>query len=459
MSSTSSLLELILNQEASHAYGDDTNYTLQDETFGSAVLRNTQSITNRSQQLFAGNGVGYKAIILAYQDQGLTISTTGRTNTSGEQQKTPPVDGILGSLANGLKALGFSADAPQVQALSQINILNGISAHVWIPTLDRKVPEVYKTSDNNSAIGIKDLQSFPVCKIDDERLVQSLPPIGSLVVVDYENRETKSGLTLKYSVCTDASFARIIMTEFTQIDISDIQFKAVMAHEIIEDSSFDIPQGDPIPATPPRRSDKCSSTPATAADINNAYWQIKAVPGWADKIVLVANRLRIPDPGWLANVMYFETGADQINPYSKATPKERMKTFDPSITNHIGATGLIQFMPSTATNLGTTSAALAAMDPLEQMDYVELYLQPYSGRMKTSSDLYMAIFLPVAVGHGPDYSIYDYHARNPPQRWEGRGEEWAEIYLAQNLGIRTAGDYQKFADRHAKLPVCLEVSS
>jgi len=453
MSSTSSLLELILNQEASHAYGDDTNYTLQDETFGSAVLRNTQSITNRSQQLFAGNGVGYKAIILAYQDQGLTISTTGRTNTSGEQQKTPPVDGILGSLANGLKALGFSAEAPQVQALSQINILNGISAHVWIPTLDRKVPEVYKTSDNNSAIGIKDLQSFPVCKIDDERLVQSLPPIGSLVVVDYENRETKSGLTLKYSVCTDASFARIIMTEFTQIDISDIQFKAVMAHEIIEDSSFDIPQGDPIPATPPRRSDKCSSTPATAADINNAYWQIKAVPGWADKIVLVANRLRIPDPGWLANVMYFETGADQINPYSKATPKERMKTFDPSIINHIGCGGLIQFCPgSGAAQVGKTVGELTAMGALEQMDYVEKYLTPYIGRMNTSADLYMAIFFPAAVGHGPDYSMYDYYV-------EREGQEWADTRYAANNKSRTAGDYQKSADRHAKLPVCLEVSS
>ena len=160
MSPPSNLLELVLNEESSHAYGDDTNYTLQDETYGGSALR--QSITEKSQQLFTGNGIGYKAFILAYQNQGLNNSTTGKTNTNGAIQTASPTDGILGSLANGLLALGLGEDDPAVQALSQINVLNGIKAYVWIPTLDRKVPEVYKTSDNNSAIGIRDLQSFPV---------------------------------------------------------------------------------------------------------------------------------------------------------------------------------------------------------------------------------------------------------------------------------------------------------
>ena len=241
MSPPSNLLELVLNEESSHAYGDDTNYTLQDETYGGSALR--QSITEKSQQLFTGNGIGYKAFILAYQNQGLNNSTTGKTNTNGAIQTASPTDGILGSLANGLLALGLGEDDPAVQALSQINVLNGIKAYVWIPTLDRKVPEVYKTSDNNSAIGIRDLQSFPVCKIEDERLISSLPPHGSLVLVDYENRETKSGLTLKYPICTDANFARIIMGELRQ-ETSPAEPQTT--RDVLVENKLSVPTGDPI---------------------------------------------------------------------------------------------------------------------------------------------------------------------------------------------------------------------
>jgi hypothetical protein len=57
-------------------------------------------------------------------------------------------------------------------------------------------------------------------------------------------------------------------------------------------------------------------------------------------------------------VMWFESG----------------KTFSPSKTNHIGAVGLIQFMPDTARTLGTTSEKLKAMSAMEQLEYVEQYL-------------------------------------------------------------------------------------
>lgn len=38
-----------------------------------------------------------------------------------------------------------------------------------------------------------------------------------------------------------------------------------------------------------------------------------------------------------------------------------------------GATGLIQFMPSTAKQLGTTTDKLAAMTEVDQLDYVAKY--------------------------------------------------------------------------------------
>src|SRR4051812_1834879 len=62
----------------------------------------------------------------------------------------------------------------------------------------------------------------------------------------------------------------------------------------------------------------------------------------------------------IATVMGFETGT----------------TFSPSIRNAAGsgATGLIQFMPSTARSLGTSTDAMAKMTDVAQLDYVAKYL-------------------------------------------------------------------------------------
>jgi hypothetical protein len=80
---------------------------------------------------------------------------------------------------------------------------------------------------------------------------------------------------------------------------------------------------------------------------------------------------------------------------------------DPAAVNRIsGATGLIQFMPSTARSLGTTTEALARMSAIEQLDYVFAYLRPFIGRMNTLSDIYMAILWPAAVGKPDDYVLW-----------------------------------------------------
>lgn len=64
------------------------------------------------------------------------------------------------------------------------------------------------------------------------------------------------------------------------------------------------------------------------------------------------------------------------------------------------ATGLIQFMPTTAVDLGTTTEKLAKMNHAEQMVYVEKYLKvKLSGVTNPSlGDMYMAVLWPKAVG-------------------------------------------------------------
>ena len=87
---------------------------------------------------------------------------------------------------------------------------------------------------------------------------------------------------------------------------------------------------------------------------------------------------------------------------------ESAETFRPDIKNAAGsgATGLIQFMPSTAKGLGTTTQALAAMTAEDQLRYVYKYFEPYRGRLHNLGDVYMAILWPKAVGKPDHYVLF-----------------------------------------------------
>jgi hypothetical protein len=144
--------------------------------------------------------------------------------------------------------------------------------------------------------------------------------------------------------------------------------------------------------------------------IAEAYPKAKS---FANEIVSTADRLKI-DPAWLANVINFESG------------------FSTSIQNRFTkATGLIQFMPSTAARLNTSTDSLKGMNPQQQLVYVEKYFQPFIGRMKSQEDVYMAVFYPVAMGN-PDY-VFKLSVQ------------------AVNPGIKTPRDYTAKANRNAKL--------
>ena len=116
------------------------------------------------------------------------------------------------------------------------------------------------------------------------------------------------------------------------------------------------------------------------------------------------------DPEHLLQVMKFETGG----------------SLDPAQKNRAGsgATGLIQFMPSTAqelTGADTKAAAikiLESMTPTEQLDYVKKYLAPFKGKLNSLDDLYMAILFPKAVGRDPEYVLFKDGTK---AYWQNRG--------------------------------------
>lgn len=99
-------------------------------------------------------------------------------------------------------------------------------------------------------------------------------------------------------------------------------------------------------------------------------------PAFISKVEAMAERLGT-QPEYLLAVMSFESG------------------FSPSIRNHAGsgATGLIQFMPGTAAELGTTTDALARMSAVDQLDYVERYFNNRSdpGQLDTLEGVYTTV--------------------------------------------------------------------
>lgn len=86
---------------------------------------------------------------------------------------------------------------------------------------------------------------------------------------------------------------------------------------------------------------------------------------------------------------------------------ETAGSWSPAIKNPGStATGLIQFLESTAKGLGTSTANLANMTRAQQMEYVGKYLEPYKGRIKNFGDLYMAVHYPKAIGQSETYVMY-----------------------------------------------------
>lgn len=111
---------------------------------------------------------------------------------------------------------------------------------------------------------------------------------------------------------------------------------------------------------------------------------------FTDKVEVIASDLPATDPNWLMFLMGFETG----------------NTFSPSIKNpNSSATGLIQFLESTAQDLGTSTAELRLMSAEQQLDYVYKYLAKKNKKFSSYHDLYLAIIYPAAIGQPDTYEL------------------------------------------------------
>ena len=111
---------------------------------------------------------------------------------------------------------------------------------------------------------------------------------------------------------------------------------------------------------------------------------------FGQKVFSVAAALKMP-PSVLMAIMYHESKLSTTvqNPYTNAT-------------------GLIQFMPATAKDLGITIDQLKNMTNVQQMDFVYKYLKRFTGKLNDITEAYLAVFYPEAMGKPDSYTFPNY---------------------------------------------------
>lgn len=135
-----------------------------------------------------------------------------------------------------------------------------------------------------------------------------------------------------------------------------------------------------------------SEAPLPVDTLGGLIWGARVSPEFRAKVREIAARQNL-DPNWYMAVMAFETG----------------ETFSAGERNRAGsgATGLIQFLPSTASGLGTSTQALANMSAVEQLNWVEKYFDQYKFRIRDLGDMYMAVFMPKGIAKADTFVLID----------------------------------------------------
>jgi hypothetical protein len=141
---------------------------------------------------------------------------------------------------------------------------------------------------------------------------------------------------------------------------------------------------------------------------------------------------------WMCDAMWCESRFNHkaVNPYG-------------------GASGLIQFVPSTAIGLGTTVQKIRLMSNLEQLPYVEKYHRNQIksfGKPKDWIDTYCLVFQPIWVGK-PDTSTLN------KERFNGSAYNGNKMLDLDKNGFITKAEFRKWANNQLPKSTFLEIVS
>jgi len=157
---------------------------------------------------FKNTGTGFKAIVLRH------IPSTDPGATTGTARIHPPW------LQTTIRTIGAANATPesmdtlvaeeQAEAIVSTNVLNGPQFKVWIPIMDTDIAYPSVIGDSAGA-SVANIELYSVATILNEDLAQKSIPVGSLVWVDYEQRDRKQGLVCTGIINSDSTFAQQIM--------------------------------------------------------------------------------------------------------------------------------------------------------------------------------------------------------------------------------------------------------
>lgn len=160
--------------------------------------------------------------------------------------------------------------------------------------------------------------------------------------------------------------------------------------------------GDPGPETVSALNATLASRPDVASKLTKSTdADVKAKRGGANVDVSA-----IQDPDFNSKLEKVATALG-VDKNSLIAIMKQESGLNPQAVNRMsGATGLIQFMPNTARQLGTSVQELRSMSAVEQLDYVYKYFKMVGVRPGMSTgDLYIAVFMPAALGKGDDHVL------------------------------------------------------
>lgn len=130
-----------------------------------------------------------------------------------------------------------------------------------------------------------------------------------------------------------------------------------------------------------------SRTEARARDVRSNFERLlNQYPEFLPELQRIAARLGTRAE-WLLNVIASES------------------SFIPSARNSLPgqtASGLLQIIEETAQGLGTTTAAIRQMNPVEQLRLVERFFSPFRGQLNSQADVYLAAFRGFIIDGGPE---------------------------------------------------------
>jgi len=169
---------------------------------------------------------------------------------------------------------------------------------------------------------------------------------------------------------------------------------------------------------------------------------------WAE-LLAIAKRIET-EPAWLLNVMASESLFDH-----------KARNGLPGQT----ATGLLQFIESTAQSMSTTTEAIRRMSPVEQLRLVEKYLAPFRGRLNSLADVYLAVFRGFVVEGGDASVVAPLDNTNKERRiyslnrWLDSNGDGKITKGELALAAFSTGRFQPFALCPDKIPNCNSVEA